>query len=102
MDQEPPLKPEDAATLRFLKILVTVLTATMILGLLTIVTLLVIRLGPTPEPAFPDNLALPEGVAPRAITRSDDWIALVTDDGRILIYPAEGGAPVQEITVTLP
>ncbi|WP_342748792.1 DUF6476 family protein [Pararhodobacter marinus] len=87
--------------LRFLKILVTTLTVVMILGLLTIVGLLVTRLGgPAPLPALPDSVILPEGAAPAAVTFARDWLVVVTEDGEILLYRPEGGAPFS--TTALP
>lgn len=96
-DDDTPKLP---AELRFLKLLVTTLTAVMILGLLAIVWLLVTRLGAPPLPALPDSVQLPDGATPAAITFARDWLVVVTDQGTILLYPASGGAPVS--TVTLP
>ncbi|MEL6681000.1 MAG: DUF6476 family protein, partial [Pseudomonadota bacterium] len=59
----PPTEPEaqEPPRLRALRLMVTALTAVMILGISTIVILLALRLtGPT-APALPDALALPEG-----------------------------------------
>lgn len=102
MDDKAPLSAPDARSLRFLKTLVTVLTATMILGLLTIVILLVIRLQAPRPPLFPDTLTLPEGTTPTAITRGDGWIGVVTGDNRILIFDPEGGPPIREIRIDAP
>ena len=96
-DDDTPKLP---AELRFLKLLVTTLTAVMILGLLAIVWLLVTRLGAPPLPPRPDSVQLPDGAPPAAITFARDWLVVVTDQGTILLYPASGGAPVS--TVTLP
>ena len=80
----------------------TVLTATMILGVLAIVTLLVIRLqAPAPAPPpLPDTIALPEGVTALAITQARDWYAVVTGDERILIFDRDTGALRQEVAIT--
>lgn len=88
------------ANLRFLRVLVTVLTATMILGLITIVALLVIRFSQPPSLALPDAIALPEGTTAAAFTRGRDWYAVVTDDDRILIFDIATGALRQTVTVT--
>ena len=84
-----PLPPD----LRFLKILVAVLTGTMIVGLITIVALLVIRLQ-TPAaapPALPEQITLPAGVTAAAVTVGSDWILVVPDSGgEILIYDTAG------------
>lgn len=86
--------------LRWLKGLVTVLTVTLILGVITIVGLLVTRL-PRPAaapPDFPASLALPDGAQPEAITRGPGWIGVVSTDGRIFIFDADG-TPRQEIAI---
>jgi hypothetical protein len=107
-EEAPPLSATDARFVRFLKVLVTVLTATMIFGVLSIVALLVIRLQsppPTPAPtdlALPDSVVLPDGATATAVTRGSDWIAIVTDSHQILIYSLEGGSPRQEITIDRP
>src|SRR6056297_4293938 len=85
-------QPVSPATLKFLARLVTVLTATMIVGLLVITGLLVTRLGGGPTPlALPDAIALPDGARATAFTRGAGWYAVVTDDDRILVYDAESG-----------
>ena len=89
------------ATLKFLARLVTVLTATMIVGLIVITGLLVTRLqrADTPAPALPDTITLPEGARATAFTKGTGWYAVVTDDGRILIYDGASGALRQEVEV---
>ena len=99
MDDETSLSDQDARTLRFLKLLVTVLAATMIAGVLTIVILLVIRLQAPDAPALPDTVTLPEGARALAFTQGPGWYAIVTEDNRILIYGAETGDLRQEITM---
>lgn len=89
-------------SLRWLKWLVTALTLTLILGVITIVGLLVTRL-PLPGaslamPPFPENLALPEGVTPQAVTRGAGWVAVVTEDQRILIFDT-AGTLTQEVQI---
>ena len=95
------MSAENARTLRFLKTLVTVLTLTMIGGVLTITALLVIRLQTPAVPSWPEAVVLPDGVTATAVTRGDGWYAVVTDDQRILIYGADG-ALLQDIPVTGP
>ncbi|MDQ2091981.1 DUF6476 family protein [Marimonas arenosa] len=96
MDDTP--QPVDAKTLKFLRLLVTVLTATMILGLLVIIALFVIKFSET-RPDLPDRIVLPDGAKATAFTQSDTWFAVVTDDDRILIYNPTTGTLVQEIEV---
>lgn len=90
----------EPARLRQLRVLVTVLTATMILGLIIILTLVVITFtqerGKSPL-ALPDTIALPEGMtATQAVTFGAGWIGLVTQDEtgalRFVVFDAETGA----------
>ena len=78
--------------LRYLKTLVTVLTATMILGLLTMIVLFVIRLSP--GTAFvmplPDEIILPEGVRAVSVTYGPGHYIVVTADSLVLIFGADG------------
>ena len=71
----------EPANLRFLRRLVTVLTATMILGMVTVVTLMVLRINQSEPvlPNLPDQITLPEGTKPHAITHGEGWFAIVTD-----------------------
>ena len=86
---DTPISATAARNLRFLRILVTTLTATMIIGFLTIVVLLVIRLGAeTTTVPLPDSITLPDGTRAAAFTRGSDWYAVVTDGDEILIYDA--------------
>jgi len=97
---EAPLSQTEAKHLRFLRILVTVLTATMILGFLTIVVLFVIRLAPGPAALIlPDEIELPEGARAVAFTQGGDWYAVVTDGDEILIYDRSGQTLRQRIKV---
>lgn len=98
MNGAPP--PEGPLpNLRFLKILVTVLAGTMILGLITIVTLLVIRLPGSAAPSLPASITLPEGAQVDAVTLGRGWVAVVTGGDTILLYDAETGALRQTVTV---
>ncbi|HKL64714.1 MAG TPA: DUF6476 family protein [Roseovarius sp.] len=101
MSESP--QPVSPATLKFLARLVTVLTATMILGLLVIVGLLVTRFwtGPDPTalPPLPETITLPDGARATAFTQGQGWYAVVTGDGRILIYDRESGALRQVVEV---
>jgi hypothetical protein len=98
MQEAPPPGGLGPADLRFLKRLVTALTLTMILGLLTIVTLLVIRLGPAPL-ALPEAITLPDGARATAFTQSGDWFAVVTEEGEILIYDRATAALRQRVRI---
>lgn len=101
-DPKGPLSDEQAAlpgNLRFLRILVTTLTAVMIGGVLAIVALLVIRLS-AESPVVPETLVLPDGTEATAFTMAPDWMAVVTADNRILIYDRASGSLTQEIEIT--
>jgi len=97
MDEQAPA--QDAKLLRYLKWLVTGLTATMILGFLTIVALFVMRFNAMSDVELPDTIALPEGAAATAFTQGDDWFAVVTADDEILIYSLVTGNLRQRIKV---
>ena len=100
MSESPP--PVSPAMLKFLARLVTVLTATMILGLLVIVGLLVTRFRAPPDRTdapLPDAITLPEGARATAFTQGEGWYAVVTADGRILIYDRAGGALRQVVEI---
>ena len=59
----------------------TALTLTLILGVITIVGLLVIRLGPAATAIpVPETVRLPPGESAGAVTLGRDWIAIVTTD----------------------
>lgn len=96
-------EPPEPRNLRFLRWLVIVLTATMIIGIAVLVTLVVLRFpatrpaAPAPAPAsfpavaLPEGFRLPEGAEIEAVTRARDWFAIVTRDGEILVYDAGTG-----------
>ncbi|MFW5880989.1 MAG: DUF6476 family protein [Roseicyclus sp.] len=87
--------------LRFLKVLVTVLTAAMILGVIAIVTLLVIRLNDVAAPIRlePGAFVLPEGVGMLGISLVDDVAVVVGDDGVIRLYDAATRDLLREVPV---
>ncbi len=73
----------------------------MIVGLLAIVSLLVIRFGGSADTVpLPDSIALPAGAQASAVTHGPDWLAVVTADGRILIYSTDGQTLLQEVAVS--
>ncbi|MEM8850564.1 MAG: DUF6476 family protein [Pseudomonadota bacterium] len=85
-DNEDPGLPPD---LRFLKALVTILTAVMIVGVITIVALLVIRL-PSAAPTWPPGLALPPGTDVHAVTQTPSRWLVTTTDQRLLTFAPDG------------
>lgn len=96
---ETPISEGDARLLRYLKTLVTALTVTMIVGFIVLIAVVVMRFNAEGSVPLPDALALPAGTTATAITRGPDWLGVVTDDGRILIYGLDGTMLRQEITV---
>jgi hypothetical protein len=97
---EVPISQTEVKNLRFLRILVTTLTATMIFGLLTIVALLVIRFtGETATLSVPDEITLPDGTTATAFTRGVGWYAIVTGNDQILIYDAATNALRQTVKI---
>lgn len=99
MDNEAPISEGDARLLRYLKTLVTALTVTMIAGFIVLIAVVVMRFNADVTVPLPDEIALPGGTKATAITRGSDWLGVVTDDGRILIYGLDGTTLRQEITV---
>ncbi len=98
---DTPLDPGQQRMLRFLRILVTALTGTMLAGLIVLIWLFVTRFPePVPVLDLPDAIALPTGVRATAITRGADWIAVVTADDEILIFDADGRTLRQRIAIT--
>lgn len=69
-----------------------VLTLVMIGGVITVVGLLVTRMPQALQgvPALPEGIEMPEGAQAQAVTFGPGWIAVVTEDGRILVFNAEG------------
>jgi len=100
-DQKPDADLVEPRSLKFLRRLVTLLTATMIGGVLVIIVLIVMRFYDAPPP-LPERLTLPEGVAATAFTQGPDWFAVVTDDDRILIYDRVTGRLTQTVTLEQP
>ncbi|TDT75042.1 hypothetical protein BDE40_1766 [Litoreibacter halocynthiae] len=100
MDNDPEFSAEEPANLKFLRRLVTTLTATMIVGLVVMITLVVIRLNAsTPDLALPAYIKLPDGTRATAFTQAPNWYAVVTADDRILIFNRDSGELTQQISV---
>ena len=77
--------------MRFLKWLVIVLMITMIAGVITITTVLVTRMPDgNAAPRLPDAIALPDGTVASAVTYGQGWTLVVTTDGRVLVFGADG------------
>ncbi|MCA8882595.1 MAG: hypothetical protein KDA50_02385 [Rhodobacteraceae bacterium] len=98
---ENPAEPgPEPANLRFLRVLVTILTGVMILGLVTIIGLMFWRFSAsTPALQLPDTVALPAGATAQAITFGADWYAVVTADDDILIFDRATGDLRQRVPI---
>lgn len=90
--------PELPGNLKFLRLLVTVLTGTMIVGLVVMLTLIVIRFRDK-STDLPSTITLPDGAEAQAFTMAKTWYAVVTADNHILIYSRETGKLLQEIAI---
>ncbi len=86
--------------MRFLRRLVSVLTAVMIGGVVLIIALLVIRLNDKPA-LLPEMVVLPEGVEAKAVTLGESWYAVVTEGDEILIFNRLSGKLQQRLQITL-
>ncbi|NOX74684.1 MAG: hypothetical protein GXP03_14070 [Alphaproteobacteria bacterium] len=97
---DTPEQNGEPANLRFLRILVTVLTATMIIGVVTIIALLVIRLQANPSSApLPAEITLPDGTKAQSFTQGGDWYAIITTDDEILVFNRTDGSLRQRIEI---
>lgn len=98
---EAPDEFEEPGNIKFLRRLVTLLTIVMIGGLLTIVSLFVIRFSSPPAPSFPSEIRLPDGTTVTAFTKGDGWYAIVTATGEILIFDQISGEIAQRVQIKL-
>ncbi|WP_082429816.1 DUF6476 family protein [Jannaschia rubra] len=83
------METPEPANLRFLRVLVTVLTAVMIAGVIAIVALLVTRL-PGRAVKTPDRLEMPARAEVLAVTQTPDAWLVTTRDGRLLLFGPDG------------
>lgn len=88
----------EPGNLKFLRRLVTVLTATMIGGVLLIIALIVIRFYHVPPP-LPETIDLPDGAKAVSFTQGPDWFAVVTTDNSILIFDRVTGRLKQSLQI---
>ena len=78
--------------------LVTILTGTMIAGLLIIIALVVIRYSDRRAP-LPEAITLPDGATATAFTKGSDWYAVVTGDDHILIFDRATGKLINTLAI---
>ncbi len=78
--------------LTLLRRLVTVLLVVMIFGFVALIIMFVMRLAPdkTVLP-LPSSITLPDGSVAETFTQAQDWYAVVTTDGRVLIFDRTSG-----------
>ncbi|GAB5448235.1 DUF6476 family protein [Gymnodinialimonas sp.] len=90
-----PLPPN----LRFLRVLVTVLTGVMILGVLTVILLLVIRLNDVRGPVLvhPDVFEIPPGVGTVGYSVINGYTVIIGDDGIIRVFASDTQDLVEEM-----
>ena len=96
----PEQEIEEPAQLRFLRRLVTVLTAVMVGGVVLIIALLVIRLNDKPA-MLPETVVLPKGVEAKAVTMGETWYAIVTQGDEILIFERLSGKLHQRVLINI-
>ena len=97
-DQPPNANIQLPRNLRFLQRLVTLLSVSMIVGILTIAALLAFKLR-SENINFPQTLTLPDGAKPIAFTKTKDWYSVITETNEILIYKNDGTL-IQSIIVS--
>ena len=85
--------------MKYLRLLVTILTVTMIVGFLVIVFLFVTKFSEAFGPELPNEITLPDGTEATAFTQGDTWFAIVTKDQKILIFDRDGGTLRKTISI---
>lgn len=76
------------------------LTVTLIVGVIVTVAAVVTRMpGRAPAVSLPDQVKLPAGTNATAVTFGPGWYAVVTGDGRILIFDRATGGLKQSVEV---
>jgi hypothetical protein len=97
--------PEDEAPValsgpvRALQWLVIGLTASMMVGVIAVVAVIVTRFPTPATPPLPSELVLPAGAEALSVAQGRDWVGIVTTDDRILIYDRATGALRQSVVL---
>lgn len=73
----------------------------MIIGVVTIVTLLVMRFTEVDRISLPDSIELPEEASALAFTQGEGWFAVVTDKNEILIFSRLTGTLEQRVEIEI-
>ncbi|MEO8531149.1 MAG: DUF6476 family protein [Deltaproteobacteria bacterium] len=87
------------ATIRRLARLVTVLTVVMIVGMITVVGLLILKLNTGDALPVPQSLSVPDGAVVKAVTTTATEMIVLTED-RVLIYDRTSGALRASVALT--
>ena len=99
MNDGPQMQPVDPAMVRYLRVLVTALSAVMIIGFIIITALFVTRFTGSADVTLPPSISLPKGTKAAAFTQGNGWYAVVTAEDQILIYDRLTGALRQTIRI---
>ena len=99
MDDGPQMQPVDPTMVKYLRVLVTALSVTMIIGFIIITALFVTRFTGSADITLPPSITLPEGTKATAFTQGGDWYAVVTAEDQILIYDRLTGVLRQTIRI---
>ncbi len=91
--------PEEVKSLVLLRRLVTALTAVMIVGFIVLIGFLVTRFPGTSGVEVPASITLPDGTVPLAYTQAKTWVAVVTQDDRILIFDRASMELIQTVEI---
>ena len=98
--QDPTKTEESVPHLLFLRFLVTVLTLTMIVGIIVIITLFITRFNKQELP-IPEKLNLPSDSKPVAFTQTKSWFGVVDDNDQLFIFNLNGNL-IQKIHINVP
>ncbi len=89
--------------MKWLKILVAVLTVTLIIGFLTIVGMFVYRFNSigdsTALSPLPNQINLPQGTEVDAFTQAEDWYLILTSENELLIYDRQTNELTQKVKI---
>lgn len=79
--------------------MVVALTASMVIGVITVVGVVVTRFPKPATPPLPEALVLPADEAALAVTQGRDWVGVVTTANRIYIFDRATGELRQTVEV---
>lgn len=89
--------------MKWLKILVAVLTVTLIIGFLTIVGMFVYRFNSIGETSglspLPEQISLPQGTEIEAFTQAEEWYLILTSENELLIYDRQTNELKQKVKI---